>query len=161
MLNVPAAAFKMGIEAKKSVFELANNKGADQPAHPRSLISAYIGNHMNRILSKLATYLVSVSEDTALSLALSETLKTGFVAWRPNLISSDGLEKYFTFENSPQNQDQSNCFWSNSIKPCAKRLSGLKIVQVEYTLAACEPITHTKAIVYISYLLRSLDQFLL
>ena len=107
MLNVPSAAFKMGIEARKSVFELANNKGAEQPAHPRSLISAFIGNHMNRILSKLATYLVSVAEDTGLSLALSETLKTGFVAWRPNLISS-GLEKYFTFENFPQNQDQSN-----------------------------------------------------
>ena len=27
---------------RKSVYAYANNKGADQPAHPRSLISAFV-----------------------------------------------------------------------------------------------------------------------
>ena len=39
---------KMGLDARKPVFFLwggggvANNKGADQPAHPRRLISAFV-----------------------------------------------------------------------------------------------------------------------
>ena len=33
----------------------ANNKGADQPAHPRSLISAFIIRLMESIISRLAT----------------------------------------------------------------------------------------------------------
>ena len=67
----------------------ANNKGADQPAHPRSLISVYVICLLKRIISRLATseislfYLVSVAEETGLSLALSETPKTDFVATRP------------------------------------------------------------------------------
>ena len=33
----------MGLDARKPVFGVvANNKGADQPAHPRSLISASV-----------------------------------------------------------------------------------------------------------------------
>ena len=34
---------------------VANNKGADQPAHPRSLISAFVIRYLARFLSKLAT----------------------------------------------------------------------------------------------------------
>ena len=69
-------SYHMGRDARKHVFgEFANNKGADQPALPPSLI-----------ISKLATsefsifYLVSVSEDTGLILALSEIPKTDYVA---------------------------------------------------------------------------------
>ena len=46
----------------------ANNKGADQLAHPRSLISAFAIHLLNRIIFKLAPieillfYLVSVAE---------------------------------------------------------------------------------------------------
>ena len=33
----------MGLDVRKPVFEgFANSKGADQPAHPRSLISAFV-----------------------------------------------------------------------------------------------------------------------
>ena len=32
----------------------ANNKGADQPAHPRSLISAFIVRYVDSIIPKLA-----------------------------------------------------------------------------------------------------------
>ena len=69
----------------------ANNKGADQPAHPRSLISAFVIHLLESIISTLATnklsffYLVSVAEQGGLSLAFSETPKTGFLATRPIL----------------------------------------------------------------------------
>ena len=69
----------------------ANNKGADQPAHPRSLISAFVFRFLESIISKLATcefstfWLVFVAEQAGLNLALSETPKTGFLATRPYL----------------------------------------------------------------------------
>ena len=63
---------------------LANNTGADQPAHPRSLISAFVIRFVKRIKCKLATgetifWPIPVAEGTSLKLALSETPKTGFV----------------------------------------------------------------------------------
>ena len=68
---------------------LANNTGADQPAHPRSLISAFVIRFMERIICKLAAgeisifQLVSVAEETGLNVALSETPKTGFLTTKP------------------------------------------------------------------------------
>ena len=73
---------------------VANNKGADQPAHPRSLISAFVIHFSKSIISKLATSeissfkLVFVAEETALSLALLKTPKTGFLVSQPNLQDS-------------------------------------------------------------------------
>ena len=67
----------------------AINKGADQPVHPHSLISALIACLLESILSKLAPIkislfcLVSVAEESCLSLVLLETPKTGFVESRP------------------------------------------------------------------------------
>ena len=69
----------------------ANNKGADQPAHTRSLISAFVIRLLQSIISGLASseisifYLVSIAEETGLSLTLSETPKIGFVAPWPIL----------------------------------------------------------------------------
>ena len=66
-----------------------NNTGEDQPAHPRSLISAFVICFLQRIISQHAAseisifYLVSVAEQTGLCLALSDTPKTGYVATRP------------------------------------------------------------------------------
>ena len=34
---------------------LVNNKGADQPSHPRSLISTFVIRFLESIISKLAT----------------------------------------------------------------------------------------------------------
>ena len=51
---------------------LVNNKGADQPAHPRSLISSFVFRSYVSIISRL-----SVAKETGLSLALSKTPKTG------------------------------------------------------------------------------------
>ena len=64
----------------------ANNKCADQLAHPRSLISAFAIHLLNSIILKHAPieislfYLVSVAEKAGFGMILSETLKTGFVA---------------------------------------------------------------------------------
>ena len=66
-----------------------NNKGADQPAHSRSLIIACVIRVLESTISKLATseisffQLVSVAEQAGSNLTLSETPKTGFVASRP------------------------------------------------------------------------------
>ena len=80
----------MGLIARKPVFGgFANNKGTEQPAHPCSLISVFVNGLLESIISKLATskisifLLVSVAEETGLSLAFLETLKTGFVVSRP------------------------------------------------------------------------------
>ena len=51
----------------------ANNKGADQPAHLCSLISAFVLGLLESIISRLATreisifYLVSVAEESGMS----------------------------------------------------------------------------------------------
>ena len=80
----------MGRNARKPVFErFANNTGADQPAHLRRLISAFVIRFLESIICKLGTgeisifKLGSVAEETDLKLALSETPKTGFLATRP------------------------------------------------------------------------------
>ena len=63
----------------------ANNKGTDQPAHPRSLISAFIVRYQDSILPLFAVaeisspWLVSSAEQAGLSLNWSQTPKTGFL----------------------------------------------------------------------------------
>ena len=66
----------------------ANNKGADQPAHPHSLISAYVVRCLGSMIPTLAKSkisgfeLVSGPERTAWSLNMLQTPKTGFlVTW--------------------------------------------------------------------------------
>ena len=81
---------KIGPRREKTcLLGFANNKDADQPAHPRRLISALVIRFLESLISKLATsensiyLIVSVAGVTGLNLALSETPKTGFVASRP------------------------------------------------------------------------------
>ena len=62
----------------------ANNKGADQPAHSRSLISAFVFRCLVSIIPLLALYdiwrlVVSVAEQVGLSLTWSQTQKTDFL----------------------------------------------------------------------------------
>ena len=40
----------------------ANNNGVDQPAHPRSLISAFVFGFLERIISKLVLTIFATSE---------------------------------------------------------------------------------------------------
>ena len=69
---------------KTCLLGFVNNKGADQPAHPHSLISAFVIHTLESNIFKLATgefkifYLLSVAEETGLSLALSETPEDRF-----------------------------------------------------------------------------------
>ena len=70
---------------KTCLREFANNTGADQPAHLRSLISAFGIRFLKSIICKLVTGEISVADETVLKLALSETPKTGSVATRPIL----------------------------------------------------------------------------
>ena len=68
---------------KTCLVRFANNKGVDQPAHPRSLISTFVIRLFESTISISNFQLVSVAEETGFSLALSETQKTGFVMLRP------------------------------------------------------------------------------
>ena len=68
---------------KTCLRRVANNKDADQPAHPPSLISAFVFCFLESITFKLATSKVSIAEQAGLSLTLSETPKTGFLVPRP------------------------------------------------------------------------------
>ena len=54
--------FLLGIQAlngprreKTCFWGCANNKGADQPAHPHSLISAFVISFLESVMSKLVT----------------------------------------------------------------------------------------------------------
>ena len=71
----------------------ANNKGADQPAHLRSLISTFAVRCLDSIIplvsiSEISSrYLASVAEQAGLSLTWSEIPKTDFLATRLNKFS--------------------------------------------------------------------------
>ena len=61
-----------------------NNKGTDQPAHPRTLISAFVVRCLYRILTTLAAaiisrlWLASVAAQAVFSLTWPLTFKAGF-----------------------------------------------------------------------------------
>ena len=62
----------------------ANNKGADQPAHPRSLISAFVVRSLDSIISLVSRseisrfQLVSVAEQAGLNVTRSQTSEDTF-----------------------------------------------------------------------------------
>ena len=62
----------------------ANNKGADQPAHPRSLISTFVVRSLDSIISLVCRSeisrfeLVSVAEQAGLNPNWSQTLEDTF-----------------------------------------------------------------------------------
>ena len=66
----------------------ANNKGADQTAHVRSLRNAFVVRFLERIITNLAAckisiYLpVSVAKHTELKICWSQTPKTDFLTTR-------------------------------------------------------------------------------
>ena len=114
MILAPYAHFEschihMGLDVRKPVFgglrttQTQTSLDADQPALPHSLISAFVIRVLESTISKLATseistfMLVSVSEETVLKLALSETPKTGFLAKRPTSYDSYLILVYDTY----------------------------------------------------------------
>ena len=52
--------YYFGLDARKLSSGFANNKGADQPARPRNLISAFVIRLLESIISKLATSKISI-----------------------------------------------------------------------------------------------------
>ena len=68
----------------------ANNKSADQPAHPRSLISTFVVRCLDSIIplfsiSEISSlYIASVAAQAGLGITWSETPKTGFLVSRLN-----------------------------------------------------------------------------
>ena len=74
--------FEPGHE-KMCLMPYANNKGADQPAHPRSLISAFVVRCPDSVITldsvtKISSLLLaSVAEQASLSLTWSETPEDG------------------------------------------------------------------------------------
>ena len=65
---------------------LVNNKGADQPSHSHSLISAFVFRSFESIISR-----PSVAKETGLSLALSKTKKTGLFCVKAQIHHSGSL----------------------------------------------------------------------
>ena len=69
---------------KMCLMSYANNKGADQPAHPRSLISAFVVQCLVSVMSLVSVtkisspMLASVAEQASLSLTWSETPEDTF-----------------------------------------------------------------------------------
>ena len=73
---------------EKLFMPYANNKGADQPAHSRSLISTFDSRCLDSkiplvSISEISSlYLASVAAQAGLSLPQSQTPKTGFLVTR-------------------------------------------------------------------------------
>ena len=69
---------------KTCLMSYANNKGTDQPAHPHSLISAFVVRCLDSVMSlvsvtKISSHmLASVAEQASLSLTSSETPEDTF-----------------------------------------------------------------------------------
>ena len=82
-LNYSRPTLNLQRYARNSAIGVCEQKGADQLAHPRSLISAFAIHLLNSFILKLAPseislfYLVSVAEKAGFGMILSETLKTG------------------------------------------------------------------------------------
>ena len=86
---------------KTCLRRFANNTGADQPAHPRSLISAFVFRFLKSITSKLYTGEI-VAEQAGLNIILSETPKTGFLVPRPIYKHHHLTDSSFLFLFQPQ-----------------------------------------------------------
>ena len=77
--------------------QYAKNKGADQPAHLRSLISTFVFRCLDSIISLVSIYeisslyLASVAVQAGLSIPLSQTPKTGFLLTRLKLYRKRGI----------------------------------------------------------------------
>ena len=69
---------------KSCLMSYANNKGAEQPAHPRSLISAFVIRCLDSVMSLVSVskisslMLASTAEQAGLCLAWLETLEDTF-----------------------------------------------------------------------------------
>ena len=89
ILNFEQCGFTIGATSWENlIMPYANNKDADQPAHPRSPISTFIVHCINSVIPPISIpkisslYLASVAAQVGLSLPWSQTPKTGFLVTR-------------------------------------------------------------------------------
>ena len=94
MMIIPSTnLFEPGHE-KMCLMSYANNKGADQPAHPHSLISTFVVCCLDSIISLDSTakisrlQLASVAAEAGLCLAWSETPKDTFCRVMAHIVIS-------------------------------------------------------------------------
>ena len=59
MLNLNQEYLNLALSRENLSSGFANNTGADQPAHPRSLISAFVVRYLESTICKLATGTIS------------------------------------------------------------------------------------------------------
>ena len=84
---------------KTCLMSYANSKGADQPAHPCSLISAFVLCYLDSVMSLVSVtkisslMLASVAEQASLSLTLSETPEDTFSHDEAQLVSRKCLDE--------------------------------------------------------------------
>ena len=58
-MSQPESIISVPGRAKTCLMPYANNKGADQPAHPRSLISAFVVRSLDSIISLVSRFDIS------------------------------------------------------------------------------------------------------
>ena len=87
---------------RKPVYAIYEQEGADQTAHPQSLISAFVVRFLDCIIhilakSKTLKALASlcIAEQAGLSLTLSQTPETGFIVTRLKIKISIAKDKRF------------------------------------------------------------------
>ena len=87
----------------------ANNKDADQPAHPRSLISAFVVHCLDSVMSLVSVtkisnlMLASVAEQASLSLTWSETPEDTFSHDEAQTVFQDFHEiEIFMYRKTPK-----------------------------------------------------------
>ena len=96
----------------------ANNKDTDQPAHPRSLICAFVVHCLDSIIplvfvSEISSlYLGSVAAQAGLCLTWLQTLKTGFLVTGSQVFSHDVAQLWYT---SKEDQLAHLIFLSNQV----------------------------------------------
>ena len=124
----------------------ANNKGADKPAHPRSLISTFVVHCLDSIISLVSIseisslQLTSVAAQAGLSLTWSKTLKTGFLVIRLKSVSLQSYKYYINFQcykyyinfqigNELQNRKESMDGWVRVFSPFLQYFSHFKMME--------------------------------
>ena len=119
----------------------ANNKGADQPVHPRSLISAFVIRCLDCIIPLVSKfeisnlYISSVAAQAGLSLPWSQTLKTGFVVTRLLLLfKKKKKKKQLSRDMKKKNKKKNNN--KVTVRPVKTQISlGIRPVWPETSLS--------------------------
>ena len=85
---------------KMCLMSYVNNKGTDQLAHPRSLISTFVVRCLDSVMSLVSVtkisslMLASVAEQASLSLTWSETPEDTFSHAKAQMLSDQCLPRY-------------------------------------------------------------------